>query len=62
MFSISSLLNKFRNKKTRIEKVAEQQLKKNVHVIESLRDYDTGKKDISTRDLERRMPDIRVAP
>ena len=48
--------------KDEIIKVAEQQLEKNRAIIESLRDYDTGKKDISTRDVERRLRDIRVTP
>lgn len=42
--------------------VAKQQLKENRAIIESLRDYDTGKKDISTRDVERRLPNVRVTP
>jgi|GEM_PF-1148641 len=42
------------------KKVAEKQLKNNMAVIQSLRDYDEGKKDISTRDLERSLPGIRV--
>jgi hypothetical protein len=50
-----------KNKKANIEKVAKKQLKKNVRVIESLRDYDQGKKDISTANIERRLPRIRVA-
>ena len=47
--------------KNDFDKVVEKQLKENVHVIESLRDYDIGKKDISTRTLEKRLPNIRVA-
>lgn len=49
-----------KKKKDSIKKVAEKQLEENKEVIESLRDYDEGKKDIQTRDLERRLPDIRV--
>jgi hypothetical protein len=50
-----------RNKDKDLQKVAEKQLKENFGVIKSLRDYDEGKKDISTAELERRMPNIRVA-
>lgn len=50
-----------RTKDTDLEKVAEKQLQKNIHVIESLRDYDAGKKDISTRKAEERLPGVRVA-
>lgn len=49
-------------KKDGVIDVAQQQLHANRAVIESLRDYDTGKKNISTRDVERRLGDIRVAP
>jgi hypothetical protein len=54
----------FRNRKnTRdLQEVVEKQLEKNMRVIESLRDYDTGKKDISTDTAEERLPGIRVAP
>ena len=51
-----------KSKKDGVIEVAEQQLQKNRSIIESLRDYDTGKKNISTRDVERRLRDIRVAP
>ncbi|MEK7463603.1 MAG: hypothetical protein AAB610_00565 [Patescibacteria group bacterium] len=53
---------KFKNKKVDISKVIEKQLQENIEVIKSLRDYDEGKKDISTADLERRLPNIRVSP
>ena len=43
-----------------INKVAEKQLEENVSIIKSLRDYDEGKKDISTADIEKRLPNIRV--
>lgn len=36
-------------------KVAEKELEKNREVIESLRDYDAGKKTISTADVERSL-------
>jgi hypothetical protein len=49
-------------KKNKVIEVAQQQLEENRAIIESLRDYDIGKKDISTRNVERRLPDIRVTP
>ena len=54
-------LFKSTKKDTDLRKVAEKQLQKNVHVLESLRDYDAGKKDISTRTAEERLPSVRVA-
>ena len=54
MFSI------FRKKEKSLQQVAEKELKQNIRVIESLRDYDEGKKDISTSSLERRLRNIRV--
>lgn len=48
-------------KDTDLRKVAEKQLQKNVRVIESLRDYDAGKKDISTRSAEEHLPGVRTA-
>lgn len=41
--------------------IAKEQLEKNRAAIESLRDYDEGKKDISTTDVERRLRDIQAA-
>jgi len=55
------MLKFFTTKEKNIKKVAEKQLKKNISVIKSLRDYDEGKKDISTTNIERRLPNIRVA-
>ena len=43
-----------------MSKVAEKQLDKNIEVIKSLRDYDEGKKNISTSKLEGRLPHVRV--
>jgi hypothetical protein len=60
MKNIFTLFNK-KAKNQDIEKVAEQQLKKNFGAIKSLRDYDEGKKNISTAIIEKRMPNIRVA-
>ena len=45
-----------------IKEVAEKQLKKNERVIKSLRDHDEGKKEISTSNIERRLPSVRVTP
>lgn len=42
--------------------VAEEQLDKNMEVIQSLRDYDQGKKDIPTDNIKRHLPDIRTTP
>ena len=44
--------------KSHILKAAEGELKKNRSVIESLRDYDAGKKDIHTADVERRLRNV----
>jgi hypothetical protein len=56
------ILERLFNKKEDIKKVAEEQLKKNAAAIQSLKDYDEGKKDISTSHIERDLPTIRVAP
>ena len=45
-----------------IKKVAERQLRMNEDVIKSLRDHDEGKKTISTSNIERRLPSVRVTP
>lgn len=42
--------------------VAKSELEKNIEAIKSLRDYDEGKKDISTDDIERRMRDLQATP
>lgn len=44
--------------KTDLISVAEKQLSENVKVIESLRDYDQGKKDISTSRVRRNLSNI----
>ncbi len=54
---IKALRNFFEN--TKITKVAEKQLSQNLSTIRSLKDYDAGKKDISTADIERRVLGIR---
>ena len=48
-------------KKNDIKAVAERQLSENMSSIVSLKEYDEGKKDISTTDIERSLPNIRVA-
>lgn len=41
-----------------LKSVAEKELKENIEVFESLRDYDQGKKDISTSKIERNLRDL----
>lgn len=48
-------------KKYKIKIVAKKALKSNSEVIRSLKQYDEGKKKISTSGLEKRLPNIRVA-
>ncbi len=45
-----------------IEKIAEKQLEKIRPILESLREYDEGKKDISTSKLEMELPHINLNP
>ena len=54
----------FRSKsKTRdLKAITEKQLHKNMEVIKSLRDYDEGKKDISTHNVQKYLPSVRVTP
>ena len=44
--------------KSGVLEVAKEQLKEHREVIESLRDYDAGKKEIHTADLERRLRNV----
>jgi hypothetical protein len=53
--------HKAKNTQNEVIRVAEKQLDENRDIIESLRDYDIGKKDISTANVERRMQDIQPA-
>jgi len=46
------------NKDSKAKKVIEKELKENIKVIESLRDYDQGKKEISTSELEKRLSNV----
>lgn len=41
-----------------IKKIAKEELEKNRAVLESLRDYDQGKKEISTTNVKRHLRDI----
>jgi hypothetical protein len=50
-----------KRKETDLTQVVERQLQKNREAIESLREYDAGRKDISTRTAEERLPGIRIA-
>ena len=47
--------------KNEVKKIAEKQLEENLGVIESLRDYDKGEKDIPTADIERRLRRVQNA-
>ena len=58
---IASIKRIFGKDNKEVRQVAKEQLRKNLSAIESLRDYDTGKKDISTSDVEKRLRNIRVA-
>ncbi|MEK7095215.1 MAG: hypothetical protein AAB917_00980 [Patescibacteria group bacterium] len=55
-----NIFNKTIRAEKKFKKVAEEQLDENVVIMESLRDYDEGKKHISTSKLETRLPNIRV--
>jgi hypothetical protein len=48
-----------KNKKD-FKSVADKQLKENKAVLESLRDYDEGKKEISTVNVKKHLPNIRT--
>lgn len=48
----------FLRKNKKVKDVAKEQLEKNRAVIESLRDYDEGKKDISTTHIKERLRDL----
>ncbi len=41
-----------------IEKLAKEELKQNRAVFESLRDYDEGKKEISTTNVKKHLRDL----
>ena len=52
----------FKSKRNQdLKDITERQLSKNIEVIKSLRDYDEGKKDISTRNVQKYLPRVRVA-
>jgi len=48
-----------KNKKKGFDAVVEEQLAENISVLESLRDYDEGKKEISTDNVKARLSDMR---
>ena len=52
---------KFMKRQKNIAQVAKQQLKENRQVIESLRAYDEGKKDISTHNVAERLSHVRTS-
>ncbi len=54
------LINKLTNKSD-FKAVAEKEMNANKAVLESLRDYDQGKKDISTADVKKHLRDIRTS-
>ena len=59
---MNRILTFFKSKKTHdLKAVTLKQLSKNIEVIKSLRDYDEGKKDISTSNVQKYLPSIRVA-
>ena len=60
MFSILRWMKGEHN--AEIMRVAKKQLAQNREVLESLRDYDAGKKDIPTTDVERRLQHLQTAP
>lgn len=58
---MKKLINFFKNlNKNDLKAVTEKQLDKNIEVIESLRDYDQGKKNISTDKVQEYLPSVRI--
>ncbi len=53
MFKIFLQKTKLTRNQSEVKKIVEKKLNENRAVIESLRDYDEGKKDISTTAVER---------
>lgn len=49
-----------KEKNTDIQKVAKRELKENKKVLESLRDYDEGKKEIPTTNIKRRLSGVQT--
>ena len=49
-----------RKKNKNIEEIAKQELEENRGVFESFRDYDEGKKDISTDNVEERFTRVQT--
>ena len=57
MFGLWGKRNKKSSEKD-FRKIVKQEMIENKEVLESLRDYDAGKKDISTAAIERRLRNI----
>lgn len=51
---------KDKTEKKDINKIAEKELRENFSVLESLKDYDQGKKDISTNRVADRLRDLQT--
>lgn len=52
---------KKKEEKKDVQQVAKKQLKANEAVFQSLRDYDEGKKEISTTDVKRHLQAVQSA-
>jgi hypothetical protein len=50
----------FAKKNKNINKIAEKELRENLSVLKSLKDYDQGKKEISTNRVADRMHDLQA--
>jgi hypothetical protein len=61
-FYMKKILSFFKPKKNTpdLRAITEKQLSRNIEVIKSLRDYDEGKKDISTNIIQKHLPRVRV--
>lgn len=62
MYHIKDLFRKLMDGKDRekdFEKVVEEQLEQSRDTLESLRDYDAGKKEIRTDHIEKRLSRLR---
>lgn len=57
-----SIFDFFRKKNKDSILIAKEQIERNSAVLQSLEDYDAGKKEISTAHLERDLPNISVTP
>jgi len=50
----------FKSKKDKKLQIIQKELEENSSVLKSLKEYDEGKKEISTTELERRLPNLPV--